>query len=86
MTENLIPIPEPPGLPIIGFTDIDRELPLRTLTNLAEKYGEIYKITTAGKVRVIVSSNALVNEICDETRFGKKVAGALQVRFLGKNS
>lgn len=42
--------------------------------------GPIYRLTTAGKSRVIVSSNALINEICDETRFAKKVAGALEVR------
>jgi cytochrome P450/NADPH-cytochrome P450 reductase len=101
MGDKIVPIPEPPGLPILGFTDIDTEFPLGSLMNLADKYGvlspsltvtatsgvladfvnigSIFRITTAGKSRVIVSSNALVNEVCDETRFAKIVAGALEV-------
>jgi cytochrome P450/NADPH-cytochrome P450 reductase len=41
MANNIVPIPEPPGLPIIGFTDIDTEFPLGSLVNLADKYGEL---------------------------------------------
>jgi cytochrome P450/NADPH-cytochrome P450 reductase len=40
MADNIVPIPEPPGLPILGFTDIDMEFPLGSLVNLADKYGE----------------------------------------------
>jgi hypothetical protein len=39
MAEQIVPIPEPPGLPFIGFTDIDREFPLGTLVRLADQYG-----------------------------------------------
>jgi hypothetical protein len=38
---NTIPIPEPPGLPVLGnLLDIDFDLPLKSLCELAEKYGE----------------------------------------------
>jgi cytochrome P450 / NADPH-cytochrome P450 reductase len=94
--QEVTPIPDLPGLPFIGFTDIDTEVPLRSLVRLADQYGKglhlrhggellmyrvgpIYRMTTAGRSRVIISSNALVNEICDEARFAKIVAGPLEV-------
>jgi hypothetical protein len=42
MADKTVPIPEPPGLPILGFVDIDTEFPLRTFTNLADKYGKSF--------------------------------------------
>ena len=39
---NPVPIPEPPGLPLLGnLLDVDLELPLKSLCSLAEKHGKI---------------------------------------------
>lgn len=39
--------------------------------------GEIFKLRLGGGDRLFISSQALLNEICDEKRFTKKVSGAL---------
>ncbi|GAB7348487.1 hypothetical protein MBLNU459_g6894t1 [Dothideomycetes sp. NU459] len=71
-------IPHPAGLPIIGnLRDIDPELPMQSLSQLAERFGPIYSLTTFGQRRIIISSVALMNEICDEKRFTKSLAAAL---------
>lgn len=75
---DCIPIPHPPGYPIIGnVADVDPELPIQSFGNLADQYGEIFSLTMFGKKRVIVTSQALTNELCDEKRFGKTVGTAL---------
>ncbi|OLN93217.1 Bifunctional P-450:NADPH-P450 reductase 5 [Colletotrichum chlorophyti] len=69
-----VPIPEPSGWPLLGnILDIDFELPIRSLCSLAEKHGEIYRMRFPGQTFVVVSSYALINEICDEKRFHKSV-------------
>ncbi|KAI1337357.1 hypothetical protein F5Y15DRAFT_418121 [Xylariaceae sp. FL0016] len=77
-TEGTTPIPEPPGLPLLGnVADIDPELPLRSFTTLAEKYGEIYRLRLPGRTAVIASSHRLIDELCDERRFVKIPRAAL---------
>jgi cytochrome P450 / NADPH-cytochrome P450 reductase len=39
--------------------------------------GEIFKLRLGGGERLFISSQALLNEICDEKRFTKKVSGGL---------
>ncbi|KAF4306958.1 Cytochrome P450 [Botryosphaeria dothidea] len=73
-----VPIPQPPGVPFFGNAgDFDAAYPLGTLIHMAETYGHIYRYVLAGQPRVVVSSQALVNEVCDEKRFMKKVAAGL---------
>ncbi|ETI24782.1 hypothetical protein G647_04152 [Cladophialophora carrionii CBS 160.54] len=76
------PIPAPPGIPLIGnVLDVNPNNANESLTHLANKYGPIFKINVFGQERYIVSSVELLNEVCDEKRFCKVVAGALdQVR------
>jgi cytochrome P450/NADPH-cytochrome P450 reductase len=75
---DIVPIPEPPGFPIIGnIAEIDKELPMRSFDELATKYGEIYRLRFPGRTMVLVSTHALVNEVCDEKRFKKIPGGAL---------
>ncbi|KAI7188379.1 cytochrome P450, partial [Hortaea werneckii] len=75
---DTVPIPGPKGYPIVGnITDLDPELPIASLQNLAKQYGEIFSLTIFGKKRVFIASQRLMNEICDEKRFGKFVAVAL---------
>lgn len=40
MAETTIPIPNPPGLPLIGNVgDIDAAYPMGSMINMADKYG-----------------------------------------------
>ncbi|EXF83899.1 cytochrome P450 [Colletotrichum fioriniae PJ7] len=77
-----VPIPEPGGLPFLGnLNEIDSEFPLGSMMSLADQYGEIYRLRFPGRSIVLVSTQQLVNETCDEKRFKKSVNSALnQVR------
>lgn len=73
------PIPQPPGWPFIGnVTDLDPKLPINSINGLADRYGEIFKLSTFGKERYFLCSERLVREVCDESRFHKLVDGALR--------
>lgn len=76
------PIPQPPGYPLLGnLTDIDPKSPFQSIKQLAQKYGEIFKLSTLGSDRYILCSERLAAEACDETRFVKGVSENLkQVR------
>jgi cytochrome P450/NADPH-cytochrome P450 reductase len=72
-------IPGPPGLPIVGnMSDIDSENPIKSLCTLSAKYGPIWRFNLAGAERIVIASQALMNEVCDEERFSKIVAAALE--------
>ncbi|KAF7333412.1 Fatty acid hydroxylase [Mycena venus] len=77
-------IPQPPTIPFIGnVTSIEPGSPQQSFELLAKKYGEIYQIDLLGNKLIFVSSYALANEVSDETRFQKRVAGGLwEVRNL----
>ncbi|KAK8240055.1 cytochrome P450 [Phyllosticta capitalensis] len=76
---EIVPVPQPPGLPFVGnLTAIDAEFPLGSLVRLADTYGQIYRLNITGSTRVYISSQALLNEVCDERRFHKSVSNALQ--------
>ena len=80
--EGVVEIPEPEGLPWVGhIRHVDPEVPLRSFTGLADQYGEIYRMRFFKRSLVFVSTQALVNEVCDEKRFQKSIDGALtQIR------
>jgi cytochrome P450 / NADPH-cytochrome P450 reductase len=68
-------VPGPRAWPFIGnFLDLRQgEFPLMALNTLADQYGPIYRIVgPLGSKRLIVSSQKLVNELCDESRFQKQ--------------
>ncbi|CAJ0538636.1 Ff.00g066510.m01.CDS01 [Fusarium sp. VM40] len=75
-------IPTPSGLPLLGnIKSIDPDFPLGSMVSLAEQYGEIYRLRFPGRTIVVVSTQALVNETCNEKRFKKSVNSALtQIR------
>ncbi|KAI0801600.1 cytochrome P450 [Xylaria sp. FL0064] len=77
------PIPQPPGLPILGnIKDVDPNNTWWSLKTLAEKYGEIFQIKVLGKPLVFVAGAALAEELCDETRFRKFVGGPIvEIRY-----
>lgn len=74
---EVVPIPEPPALPLLGHIGtVDQEFPLGSFMSLADKYGEIYRLQFPGSRFTVVSTHALVDELCDEKRF-KKVPGSV---------
>ncbi|MFP5476744.1 MAG: cytochrome P450, partial [Gammaproteobacteria bacterium] len=73
------PIPQPKTDPIIGnLRSIDGDVPVQSYMRLARQYGPIFQINFFDAPLVIVSSQELVNEVSDEKRFDKRVAGALR--------
>lgn len=81
-SSSSIPIPQPPTKPVVGnLPDIDASKGVLGLVDVAEEYGPIVRIEVFNRNMVAVSSQELVNEVCDETRFGKVLGISLrQVR------
>src|ERR671927_433521 len=85
-SSNTTPIPQPPTKPLVGnLPDIDASQGVMGLMDVAEEYGPIVRIQVFNRGMIAVSSQELVNEICDEKRFGKVLGVSLrQVRdFIG---
>ncbi len=76
---QLQPIPRPPGHMLVGnLFDLDASHPIESLMELARQYGPIFQLEIPGRgSRIIVSSYALVNELCDELRFDKMLGPGL---------
>ncbi|PYH98277.1 cytochrome P450 [Aspergillus ellipticus CBS 707.79] len=79
-----VPIPGPKGVPFLGnIYDVEPEVPLRSFELLADNYGPIFRLTTFGQSKLLISSHELVDEICDGERFAKAVdSGLNEVRNL----
>ncbi|WFU45452.1 cytochrome P450 (plasmid) [Bradyrhizobium sp. CB82] len=76
---HLQPIPRPPGRLFVGnLFDLDVSRPIESLVDLARTHGPIFQMSLPGRGPiVIVSGYELVNELCDESRFDKKVGPGL---------
>ncbi|KAF8606735.1 fatty acid hydroxylase [Ceratobasidium sp. AG-I] len=79
-------IPQPPSIPFIGnVKSVDAELPVKSLSLLAQKYGEIFKLNMLGTEVVFVTTVALAQEALDEKRFHKAIVSHLdQVNNMGR--
>ena len=78
-TPKPAPVPQPPLKPIIGnLGDIDGNVPIQSFMKLAETYGPFFKMRFLDKDFYVASSRELVDELCDEKRFTKRVGAALQ--------
>jgi len=74
-----VPIPKPKGDPFIGnLRAIDGDAPIQSFMRMAKMLGPIFQLEVLGSPIVFVGSQALVDEISDESRFDKRVAGALR--------
>ncbi len=72
-------IPQPPGTFLLGnLLSLGATTPVQDMMKLAREYGPIYQLEVRGRKLVVVSSYDLVNELCDETRFDKKVWAPLK--------
>ncbi|KAG5985077.1 hypothetical protein E4U55_001580 [Claviceps digitariae] len=76
---DTVPIPQPPGLPLFGNLGEFTSSPVQDLGRLADTYGEIFRLNLGSRSIVVVSSNELVNEVCDEKRFHKTLQSSLRV-------
>ncbi|KAL3477673.1 cytochrome P450 [Aspergillus californicus] len=74
-------IPQPKGLPVLGnLLALDSKNPWASFNKLAlsdSANRPIFKISILGREIVFVTSAALLEEICDETRFRKCVTGPI---------
>jgi cytochrome P450/NADPH-cytochrome P450 reductase len=73
------PIPQPKPDPILkNLKDLDPKGPVQGLMRLARIFGPIFRLSFADSDMLVVSSQALVNELCDEKRFDKRVHAPLK--------
>ena len=71
-------IPGPRALPVLGNVfDIDTADPLGGFVRMAEEYGPIFKIVTKGTALLLVAGPELVDEVCDDARYDKRLGGGL---------
>jgi cytochrome P450/NADPH-cytochrome P450 reductase len=84
-TNRMSPIPQPPTRPVVGnMLSLDSTAPAQSLVRLARELGPIFWLDMMGAPLVVVSGHELVDELCDEKRFGKLVRGPLRrVRAIG---
>jgi cytochrome P450 / NADPH-cytochrome P450 reductase len=85
-SRNLLdPIPHPPKNFLVGnLLSLGATTPVQDMMQLARRHGPIYWLDMMGKPVIVVSGFALVDELCDESRFDKSVRGALRkVRNFG---
>lgn len=76
---DLLPIPQPKSDPFLkNVRAIDSQAPIQSLMRLARIHGPIFRFDTPGGNALVVSSQELVNELCDEKRFDKRVHTALK--------
>jgi len=67
-------VPQPPLRPVIGNADrMDRSAPVQSLMKLASEYGPFFKLTLPGREFYVASSHAFAAELCDDSRFAKRV-------------
>jgi cytochrome P450/NADPH-cytochrome P450 reductase len=67
-----------------NLLDLDASHPIESLMELARQYGPIFEFAVPGRdTRAVISSYALVNELCDESRFDKMVGGGLSTLARG---
>ncbi len=77
--QDIEEIPQPPTDLLLGnMRLLDRKLPVQSMAALANKWGPIYRLEFSGGRKIImVASQEIVNELCDETRFKKFIGKAL---------
>ena len=73
-------IPEPPETFLLGhLLTLSATNPIQDMIKMARELGPIYRLEIRGRVVIVVSGFALVDELSDEKRFDKAVRGALKI-------
>lgn len=74
-----VDVPQPPLKPIIGnLGEIDGNMPIQSFMKLARIYGPFFRMRLLDRNIYIASSQEIVDELCDEKRFTKRVSAPLQ--------
>jgi cytochrome P450/NADPH-cytochrome P450 reductase len=77
---KLKPLPQPRAYPVLGnLLDLDVNTPIQTMMKLKDEYGPAFRLKVPTEDLVVISSAELCHEVCDESRFDKKVHGPLDV-------
>ncbi|CAG9997023.1 unnamed protein product [Clonostachys byssicola] len=77
-------IPEPRAYPFVGHVfQISPTFQLGSFLDIADQCGEIYRLRFPGIQIVVLCTQALINEACDEKRFKKCIAPPLESIRLG---
>jgi cytochrome P450/NADPH-cytochrome P450 reductase len=72
-------IPQPKGDPFIGnIRAVDGDAPIQGFMRLARIHGPIFQLDFFGRPLIFVSTQELVNDVCDESRFDKRIHAALK--------
>lgn len=72
-------IPQPKSAPFLGHLgQLDPTAPVQSLMRVARQCGPIFQLEILKRRLIFVSSQALVHEVCDESRFDKCVHAALE--------
>ena len=72
------PIPQPPETFLIGnLRELEADHTLESFIRLQKLYGEIFRLNIVGRSMILVSSQEIVNFLCDESKFDKKVGNAV---------
>lgn len=80
MSDTSRKLPQPKPIPILGnLLNLDLQSPIQSMMELAKTYGPIFRLQVPTEDLVVISSRELGHEVCDETRFDKKVHGPLDV-------
>ena len=80
-------LPGPHGVPILGnLLDLNTPNPMETIIEWGRQWGPIFRLRVPGRDLVIVSGADLVEEICDDTRFGKQLGPGLKAPQDGLSS
>lgn len=73
-----VKVPQPPLKPVIGnLAELDAATPVQSLMRLARQYGPFFKMRVVDREMYVVSSQELVDELSDETRFIKRLHAPL---------
>src|ERR1700726_3413669 len=71
---HLEPIPQPPAKFLLGnLLDLLGDTHTQDIIKLAREYGPIFQLELPGRTLIVVSGHDLVDELCNEERFDKKV-------------
>ena len=72
-------VPQPKTVPVLGnLLNLDPQAPVQSLVNLSKRYDGIFKMDLPSRSFYVVTSHRLTNELCDESRFDKRLHGPLQ--------
>ena len=72
-------IPQPPGCPVTGnLTQVISQLPIQRFAEIHEEHGPLFELRLPIKRHVFTGSQAIVAELCDDSRFDKWISPPIQ--------